>query len=72
MKLTTEAGHSLDAYAFGMLVSDILDSGADLGKVQSLLAHLYSTVHFWYKLRLLFKISIAKIMKKKGGIFAVH
>lgn len=30
--INLKTGHSLDAYAFGMFASDILDTRADLGK----------------------------------------
>ena len=33
VNINLKTGHSIDAYAFGMLVSDILDTRADLGKL---------------------------------------
>lgn len=47
LNITPKTGHSLDAYAFGIFVSDILDTRADLGdageqfgeKMQSLFLH---------------------------------
>ena len=36
VNITPKTGHSLDAYAFGMFVSDILDTRADLGNHCSL------------------------------------
>ena len=36
MQLTTDTGHSLDSYAFGILVGDILDCRMDLGEFFSI------------------------------------
>lgn len=37
ININLKTGHSLDAYAFGMFASDILDTRADLGKFCNLL-----------------------------------
>ena len=40
ININLKTGHSLDAYAFGMFVSDILDTRADLGKLHNMLLTL--------------------------------
>ena len=42
ININLKTGHSLDAYAFGILVSDILDTRADLGKLHNMLLKLVS------------------------------
>lgn len=37
ININLKTGHSIDAYAFGMLVSDILDTRADLGKLMRIM-----------------------------------
>ena len=40
ININLKTGHSLDAYSFGMFVSDILDTRADLGKLHNMLLTL--------------------------------
>jgi len=38
VNINQRTGHSLDAYAFGVFVSDILDTRADLGNILKLIS----------------------------------
>ena len=47
VNINLKTGHSLDAYAFGMFVSDILDTRADLGTVNYCGQYMFN----WYKMK---------------------